>query len=154
MTDEPKQNAMTVFTIESLDLMKSRRDELEASEDHHANRKELMLYSFIISKLQADYELHKHLAETMHRLDALERERGNDHEIVAAVLRDAAETRRLTLAATERVDVLAANVNAAMDEMARVSGRSEAVAKALTEEAKKAQARQQADEDEAHSSNR
>lgn len=115
-------NAITAITIESLVLLERKLAEIEVgNEDRIAKTNELLVYQFLISKLRADAELLEHLARISLELDALKREGADDRAIVAAVVRDQAETRRLTMAAIDRVDILAANVNAAMDRLSDVS---------------------------------
>lgn len=135
--------AITKITLQSLELLEQRRAELERSgEDRIATTNELLVYQFLISKLQADAELLEHLAKMSLAIDQLKEQGAADRLIVEAVVRDSAETRRLTIAAVERVDILAANVNAAMDRLALVSSAAEQQAKDFAAAEARAKARE------------
>jgi hypothetical protein len=140
MSEDQQDKLVTTFSLESIKLMERRRDELAAERDGVVDSKELLLLAFIIEKLKADFDLHTHLAKTMQRIDSLEKASVNDREIVEAVLRDAAETRRLTLAAVDQVQILGACINAALDELGRVSDRSQKLADELVASAAKMRA--------------
>lgn len=134
---------ITTITLESLVLLEKRCAELEVrGEDRVATTNELLVYQFLISKLQADAELHQHLAKMSQELDLLKQQGADDRAIVEAVVRDQAETRRLTLAAVERVDILAANVNAAMDRLSEVSSAAQKQASDFAAAEERARARE------------
>lgn len=135
MTTKPTE-ALTVRSLQSLAMLEQRRAELEAlGGDRHPAGNELVLYQFLISKLQAESALHEHLAKAFLRIDRLERMSHEDRELVEAVVADHQETRRLALDAITRTNTLAATVSAGLDEMARVSRQSTELAELLAKEA-------------------
>lgn len=131
-------NGLTIIPLESLAILERRREAIAAAGDKRvATTNELLVYEFLITKLRSDADLHEQLAKMMQRIDDLERSKHVDSAMVDALVADARETRRLTIVAHERIDVLASTVNAALDEMARVSDRSELLAKRLVGEAER-----------------
>lgn len=134
---EPK-NAISLLTLESLALCERRKEELELAGDNVATKNELMVYLFLIERIRAFSALEEHMAHALVRLDLLERARANDHEIVTAVMRDSATTRRLTLDFGERVDILASNFGAVFDKLAEVAAQAEKQGAAMKADAKEA----------------
>lgn len=132
------------ITLESIALLERRHAELAQT---HPDRmtvrtNELLLYEFLISKLRAEADTSEQIANIMLRVDTMAIERNEDRELIEAVARDGSKTRYIALEAVElmkttvaRVDILAANVNAAMEELARVSKGAAAQAAQLEEEA-------------------
>ena len=87
MTDHPK-NAIAILTLESLAFLQRKKDEVEALVDTTTRTDELVVYLFLIEKLRNDTLRDAHMATMSHRLDEMQRTRKEDHEIVAACMRD------------------------------------------------------------------
>lgn len=108
-----------------------KRAEAAQNLDRYAGPNESLTFLFLITKLREETAMAVHLAGALERIDELVRHTGVIDSKLAAVVADAAETRRLTMAAVDRVNTLAHVVGAGMDEIARVSGLAEAQGKAL-----------------------
>lgn len=134
MTDQPK-NAIAVLTLESLAFLQRKKDEVEALVDTTTRTDELVVYLFLIEKLRNDTLRDAHMVTMSHRLDEMQRQRKEDHEIVAACLRDNAATRRMTIDFGERVEIIASQFPAIFDRIAEVAGAAEKSGKQLEEAA-------------------
>lgn len=124
--------------IQRIDIaaLARRAEESEALE-RYAGANASLTFAFLISKLQDEGTLVKHLAEALERIDEYARHAEVVDSKLAVIVRDAAETRRLTMSAVERVNTLAQVVGAGMDEIARVSKNAEDQAKELRVQAEK-----------------
>lgn len=122
-------------TLHSLELMERRCAELEESSERLVSANDIVFYGSLIPQLRAVLAVHEKLAGFLERVEALETSDRNDREMMAALQRDASETRRLSIASLERADVVASQLDAIMSELSNVSRKAEEQAKALHEEA-------------------
>ncbi len=136
MGDDDLHDKIARIGIEEL----AKRAEDSQALDRYAGPNESLTFIFLIEKLRDEAKLVQHLAGALQRIDELARDRDVDRAKLAVVVADAAETRRLTMAAVDRVNTLAQVVGAGMDEIARVSKASEEQGKALRVQAELAAA--------------
>ncbi len=105
------KTALTIVTLQSLELMEKRRAELVARDDRYACADDLMLVEWVISKMRAEQYMQEHLARALDRIDKLENSEIKQDELIQAVVRDHAETRRLALSNTEEIQAVGATID-------------------------------------------